>query len=58
VACALGHSIFNRTCRTAVGQLLARYGGGGHRGAGTCLLLAATADAQVGEIIAELKKNG
>jgi hypothetical protein len=58
VACALGHSIFNRTCRTAVGQLLARYGGGGHRGAGTCLLLAATADAQVGEIISELKKNG
>jgi len=58
VACALGHSIFNRTCRTAVGELLARYGGGGHRGAGTCLLPAATADAQVGEIIAELKKNG
>jgi hypothetical protein len=58
VACALGHSIFNRTCRTAVGQLLARYGGGGHRGAGTCLLPATTADAQIAEIIAELKRNG
>jgi len=58
VACALGHSIFNRTCRTAVGELLSRYGGGGHRGAGTCLLPAATADAQVAEIIATLKQNG
>jgi hypothetical protein len=58
VACALGHSIFNRTCRTAVGELLARYGGGGHRGAGTCLLPAATAEAQIGDIIAELKRNG
>jgi hypothetical protein len=58
VACALGHSIFNRTCRTAVGELLSRYGGGGHRGAGTCLLPAATAEAQIGDIIAELKRNG
>ncbi len=58
VACALGHSIFNRTCHTAVGELLSRYGGGGHRGAGTCLLPAATADAQIAEIIGALKQNG
>jgi hypothetical protein len=58
VACALGHSIFNRTCHTAVGDLLSRYGGGGHRGAGTCLLPAATADAQIAEIIGALKQNG
>lgn len=58
VACAVGHSIFNRTCRTAVGELLALYGGGGHRGAGTCLLPASNADALIEEIIATLKQNG
>jgi hypothetical protein len=58
VACAVGHSIFNRTCRTAVGELLSNYGGGGHRGAGTCLLPAKDADALIEEIIATLKHNG
>jgi hypothetical protein len=58
VACAVGHSIFNRTCRTAVGELMSHYGGGGHRGAGTCLLPAPKADALIEEIIGELKLNG
>jgi hypothetical protein len=58
VACAVGHSIFNRTCRTAVGELMSDYGGGGHRGAGTCLLPAKNADALIQEIIATLKQNG
>ena len=34
VIAAVGHSIFNRTCKTSVGELMSRYGGGGHRGAG------------------------
>src|ERR1700682_1138971 len=38
VIAAVGHSIFNRTCKTSVGELMSRYGGGGHRGAGTCVL--------------------
>ncbi|MGE0455655.1 MAG: exopolyphosphatase [Vicinamibacteria bacterium] len=58
VACAVGHSIFNRTCRTAVGELMSHYGGGGHRGAGTCLLPAASADAQIAEIVAALQQAG
>lgn len=58
VAASAGHSIFNRTSRTNVGRLMARYGGGGHRGAGTCLLPAATADAQIAEMIANMKKDG
>jgi hypothetical protein len=58
VACSVGHSIFNRTCRASVGDLLARYGGGGHRGAGTCLLSAETADAQTAEIVAALRQAG
>lgn len=58
VAAAVGHSIFNRTCKTSVGELMSAYGGGGHKGAGTCLLPTASAEAQIGEIIEILKKNG
>ncbi len=32
----IGHSIVNRNCNVNVGRLLARYGGGGHKGAGAC----------------------
>jgi hypothetical protein len=58
VACAVGHSIFNRTCRTKVGELMSDYGGGGHTGAGTCLLPAAEAERKLGEIVERLKRNG
>ena len=58
VAAAVGHSIFNRTSRTNVGELMSRYGGGGHRGAGTCLLPAANADALIAEMVATMKKDG
>jgi hypothetical protein len=58
VAAAVGHSIFNRTSKTNVGELMSRYGGGGHRGAGTCLLPAAKADALVAEMIETMKKDG
>ncbi len=33
---AVGKSIFNRTSKTNVGELMLRYGGGGHANAGTC----------------------
>ena len=55
---ALGHSIFNRTCQTNLGELLSKYGGGGHAGAGTAQLPKAGADAKIAEIIAALKANG
>jgi hypothetical protein len=55
VAAAVGHSIFNRTCKVNVGELMSRYGGGGHKGAGTCLLPAATAEQNIAEIITALK---
>jgi oligoribonuclease NrnB/cAMP/cGMP phosphodiesterase (DHH superfamily) len=58
VVCAVGHSIFNRTSNTDVGALMDKYGGGGHRGAGTCQLPIATADAKIKEIIAQIKKDG
>jgi hypothetical protein len=55
VAVAVGHSIFNRTSRTSVGVLMSRYGGGGHRGAGTCLLPAEKADAFIAEMISVMR---
>jgi hypothetical protein len=58
VAAVAGHSIFNRTSRTNVGELMARFGGGGHRGAGTCLLPVAAADQKVAEMLAAMKKDG
>jgi len=55
---SLGHSIFNRTCQTNVGKLLAEYGGGGHRGASTAQFPRAEAEAKFQEIIARLKAAG
>lgn len=53
----LGHSVINRTCQTDVGELATRYGGGGHRGAGS-LPLKEDPDKAIAEIVAELKANG
>ncbi len=55
---SLGHSIFNRTCQTNVGKLLAEYGGGGHKGAGTAQLPKAEAEPKFQEIIRRLKEAG
>ena len=55
---ALGHSIFNRTSKTNIGELLAKYGGGGHRGAGTAQFAPAEAEAKIAEIVAQLKTDG
>ena len=38
VALNIGHSIFDRSCSVDVGELCHNYGGGGHRGAGGCVL--------------------
>lgn len=55
---AIGHSIFNRTCKTNSGRVCAEYGGGGHTGAGTCQLPLAEAEKKIAEILARLKKTG
>jgi nanoRNase/pAp phosphatase (c-di-AMP/oligoRNAs hydrolase) len=54
---AVGHSIFNRTCKVNVGQLMVKYGGGGHFGAGTCQIPTDVADTKIAEIIKELGKK-
>jgi hypothetical protein len=53
----LGHSIFNRSCNTNVGELAARYGGGGHRGAGSIPLMD-DPEQQIRMVLAELKAKG
>ena len=58
VIAAVGHSIFNRTCKTSVGDLMSKYGGGGHKGAGTCVLPLDTAADAIDEILFELQANG
>jgi hypothetical protein len=58
IATTLGHNIFDRSCKTDIGQLCGMYGGGGHRGAGACVLDPKEADRQVKEIVETLKKNG
>jgi len=58
VAVSAGRSILNRGSKANIGVLMSLYGGGGHPGAGACLLPPATADAQVAEIVGALQRNG
>jgi hypothetical protein len=58
VAVAVGHSIFNRSSKTNVGELMSRHNGGGHKGAGTCLLPAADADRLIGALIETMRRDG
>jgi hypothetical protein len=58
VAVSAGRSILNRSSKANIGVLMSLYGGGGHAGAGACLLPPATADKQIAEIVGALKRNG
>lgn len=57
VVIGVGHSIFNPRCRVNVGLMLARFGGGGHRGAGSCTVSAKDADQCLASILDTLIKN-
>ncbi len=57
VILSIGHSIFNKSCRVNIGQLLSKYGGGGHAGAGGCTLDAERADEIIEEILEVLERN-
>jgi nanoRNase/pAp phosphatase (c-di-AMP/oligoRNAs hydrolase) len=54
---ALGHNIFKRDSQTHVGELLAEYGGGGHKGAGTCQVKGADTERVIAEIIDRVKEE-
>lgn len=56
VVATIGHSIFNRTCPVHIGGLLAKYGGGGHRGAGATPISIENADEIIEELIQKLNE--
>ena len=56
VVAAIGHSIFNRTCPISAGDLCAKYGGGGHKGAGTTQLAPDSAEEKIEEILTALRR--
>jgi oligoribonuclease NrnB/cAMP/cGMP phosphodiesterase (DHH superfamily) len=58
ISIQVGHSIFNRTCKTHVGELMHKHGGGGHKGAGTCQPTMDKAEEAIQDILETLKANG
>jgi len=57
VAVSVGHSIFNGNCNVNVGLMLSKFGGGGHRGAGSCRFPAGKAEEYIPNILNILIKN-
>ncbi len=55
---AVGKSIFNRTSKTNIGELMLQYGGGGHASAGTCQVDADSADEVLKELIEKINADG
>lgn len=55
---AVGKSIFNRTSKTNIGELMLKYDGGGHANAGTCQIDNDRADEVLKELIAQINADG
>lgn len=55
---AVGKSILNRTSNTNVGELMLKYGGGGHNAAGTCQVENEKAPEVLTEIIQKITLDG
>ncbi len=53
-----GHSIIDRTCKTDIGSLMLKHGGGGHEEVGTCQIPVDNAEQILEDIVQELIKNG
>lgn len=58
VMATVGHNIFERSSWSDIGQTMSLFGGGGHRGAGSCPLPPDDGDATLGRLVAELKRQG
>ncbi len=54
---ATGKSIFDRSCRTNVGELMLQYGGGGHSAAGTCQIDNDKAAEVLADLIVAINEN-
>ncbi|MBB4284451.1 exopolyphosphatase [Roseospira goensis] len=55
---AVGKSIFDRSARTNVGELMLEYGGGGHHAAGTCQIANDKAREVMADLIARVTADG
>ncbi|MGL4829180.1 MAG: exopolyphosphatase [Vibrio sp.] len=55
---ATGKSIFDRGSQTNVGELMLKYGGGGHAAAGTCQIAVEEADRVEKELIKQINADG
>lgn len=55
---AIGKSIVNRTSKTNVGEVMLKYGGGGHEAAGTCQVENEDAERVLGELIEQINADG
>ncbi len=55
---ATGKSIFNRSSKTNVGELMLKYGGGGHEAAGTCQIDNDKAESVLNELIETINADG
>lgn len=57
-AFATGKSIFNKTSKINIGELMLKYGGGGHPSAGTCQVDNAISKRVLEKLIKEINANG
>ncbi|MFD2111567.1 exopolyphosphatase [Thiorhodococcus fuscus] len=55
---ATGKSIFDRSSKTDIGELMLQYGGGGHHAAGTCQVENDRAEPVLAELIARINADG
>lgn len=55
---AVGKSIFDRSSQTNIGELMLKYGGGGHANAGTCQVANEVAEATLESLVAQINANG
>jgi len=55
---ATGKSIFDRNSKTNVGELMLKYGGGGHQAAGTCQVANDAAETSLQELITQINQDG
>lgn len=53
-----GKSIINKTSKTNVGELMLKYGGGGHKAAGGCQIDHDKAEQVLEELITQINADG
>jgi len=57
VIVSIGHNIFNCGCNVSAGMLCSQFGGGGHRGAGSCCFHVSNTEENIQAILEILLKN-